>query len=163
MIPPISLAVHSSSCMVAGDCKRLYFTLERRIADLPRVPVISIIDDDESVRVATRSLVRSLGFTAHTFASAEEFLHSSLVNDSACVITDVQMPGLSGVELQSRLLAQGYNTPIIFITAFPDESVEARAMKAGAICFLSKPFDGPTLIRYLDAALQRRNGTTAEK
>jgi FixJ family two-component response regulator len=130
---------------------------------LQKVPVISIIDDDESVRGATRSLVRSLGFTAHTFASAEDFLQSPRVNDSSCVITDVQMPGLSGVELQSRLLAQGCRIPIIFITAFPDENVEARAMKAGAICFLSKPFDGSTLIKYLDVALKRQAGGTAEQ
>ena len=124
------------------------------------VPVISIIDDDEFVRVATRRLVRSLGFVAHTFASAEDFLQSAHVGDSSCVITDVQMSGLSGVELQSRLLAQGHRTPIIFITAFPDESVEARAMKAGAICFLSKPFDGSTLIKCLDRALKRHEGGT---
>jgi FixJ family two-component response regulator len=130
---------------------------------LQKVPVISIIDDDESVRGATRSLVRSLGFTAQTFASAEDFLQSPRVNDSSCVITDVQMPGLSGVELQSRLLAQGCRIPIIFITAFPDENVEARAMKAGAICFLSKPFDGSTLIKYLDVALKRQAGGTAEQ
>jgi FixJ family two-component response regulator len=130
---------------------------------LQKVPVISIIDDDESVRGATRSLVRSLGFTAQTFASAEDFLQSPRVNDSSCVITDVQMPGLSGVELQSRLLAQGCRIPIIFITAFPDENVEARAMKAGAICFLSKPFDGSTLIKYLDVALKRQAAGTAEQ
>jgi FixJ family two-component response regulator len=130
---------------------------------LQQVPVISIIDDDESVRVATRSLVRSLGFTAHTFASAEDFLQSPRMHDSTCVITDVQMPGLSGIELQSQMLARGCGTPIIFITAFPDETVEARAMKAGAIGFLSKPFDAPTLIRCLDAALKGRDGATAEQ
>ena len=122
--------------------------------------MISIIDDDESVRAATRNLVRSLGFTAFTFASAEDFLQSPRASDSSCVITDVQMPGLSGVELQSRLLAQGQRTPIIFITAFPDKSIEARAMKAGAICFLSKPFDGSTLIKCLDRALKRHEGGT---
>jgi FixJ family two-component response regulator len=71
-----------------------------------------------------------------------------------CLIADVQMPGMSGVELQSRLIAEGRRLPIIFITAFPDESVRARALKAGAICFLTKPFDGPTLIRHLDEALK---------
>jgi FixJ family two-component response regulator len=130
---------------------------------LQKVPVISIIDDDESVRAATRSLVRSLGFTAFTFASAEDFLQSPRASDSSCVITDVQMPGLSGVELQSRLLAQGQRTPIIFITAFPDKSIEARAMKAGAICFLSKPFEGSTLIKCLDRALKHQDGGTIER
>ena len=86
---------------------------------MSRVPVVSIIDDDASVRVATHRLVRSLGYIAHTFSSADEFLQSPLVNDTSCMIADVQMPGMSGVELQSVLLAQGRRMPIIFITAFP--------------------------------------------
>jgi FixJ family two-component response regulator len=130
---------------------------------LRNVPVISIIDDDESVRTAMRRLVRSLGLAVHTFASAEEFLQSAYVSDSSCVITDVQMPGVSGVELQSRLLAQGCRTPIIFITAFPDESVQAQAMRAGAICFLSKPFDGARLIACLDTALKTHDGGAVER
>lgn len=125
-------------------------------------PVISIVEDDKSVRVATRSLVRSLGFTAHTFASAEDFLRSPCVHDSSCVITDVQMSGLSGLELQRCLLAQGRHTPIIFITAFPDENVKAQAMRAGAICFLIKPFDGSTLIRCLQAALNQRDSASEQ-
>jgi FixJ family two-component response regulator len=116
--------------------------------------------DDASVRVATNRLVRSLGYIAHTFSSADEFLQSSLVNDTWCVIADVQMPGTSGVELQSILLAQGRRQPIIFITAFPEESTRARALKAGAICFLSKPFDGPTLIKYLAAAIENADDAT---
>ena len=124
---------------------------------MPRVPVIAIIEDDASVRTATQSLVRSLGFTACTFACAEEFMQSSRVNDASCLIADVQMPGMSGVELQRVLCAQGRDTPIIFITAFQDEAIRARAMKAGAICFLSKPFDGETLIECVHKALNRRN------
>ena len=120
-------------------------------------PVISIIDDDESVRVATQSLLRSLGFTACTFASAAEFLQSPRMDDASCVIADVQMPGMSGVELQSLLIAQGRRTPMIFITAFHEESVRARAMKAGAIGFLNKPFSGQTLVECLDTALKRRD------
>jgi FixJ family two-component response regulator len=130
----------------------------QRIGQLLQAPVISIIDDDESVRVATQSLVRSLGFIACTFASAADFLQSPRLNDTSCVIADVQMPGMSGVELQSLLIAQGHRTPIIFITAFHEESIRARAMKAGAICFLSKPFEGQTLIECLDTALKRRDG-----
>ena len=125
---------------------------------MPRVPVVSIIDDDASVRMATNRLVRSLGYVAHAFSSADEFLRSSHVNDTSCVIADVQMPGMSGVELQSLLLAQGRRMPIIFITAFPEESTRARALEAGAICFLTKPFDGPTLIKYLAAAVESTNG-----
>jgi FixJ family two-component response regulator len=121
-------------------------------------PVISIVDDDASVRVATDNLLRSLGYRAHTFASAEEFLRSAHFNDTSCVIADVQMPAVSGVELQALMLAQGHRVPFIFITAFPEETVRERAMKAGAICFLTKPFDRLTLIKCLDTALKRQSG-----
>ena len=120
---------------------------------MSNIPVISIIDDDESVRAATNRLVRSLGFIALTFASADEFLRSPRLHDTSCVIADVQMPGMSGIELQSVLIATGKNMPIIFITAFPDEGIRARALKAGAIGFLRKPFEGSTLIQCIDDAL----------
>ena len=116
--------------------------------------VISIIDDDASVRVATHRLVRSLGHVAHTFASADDFLRSSQLNDTSCVIADVHMPGMSGVELQNLLKTQGHRLPILFITAFPAESVRAQALEAGAACFLSKPFDAQILIKHLDAAVK---------
>jgi FixJ family two-component response regulator len=118
------------------------------------VAVISIIDDDASVRVATHRLVRSFGYIAHTFASADEFLRSSQLTDTSCVIADVHMPGMSGIELQNLLQTQGHRLPIIFITAFPEASVRAQALEAGAACFLSKPFDAQTLIKYLDAAVK---------
>ena len=117
-------------------------------------PIISIVDDDESVRVATLKLVRVHGFAAHGFASAEEFLRSPRAGDTSCVITDVRMPGMSGVDLQSHLIAQGRRVPMIFITAFPEEGSVARAMAAGAICFLTKPFDGEKLISCLTEALK---------
>lgn len=120
-----------------------------------KAPVVSIIDDDKSIRAASDRLVRSLGFEAHTFASAEEFLQSADLHDSSCVITDVRMPGMSGVELQRFLADNGHHLPIVFITAFPEEHVRERVMEAGAIAFLSKPFDGKTLIRSLGAALKR--------
>jgi FixJ family two-component response regulator len=125
---------------------------------LPKVPVISIVDDDESVREATKGLVRSLGYTAATFASGEEFLNSDRVNDTSCLITDVQMPGLTGLELQSRLTAMDRRIPIIFVTAFPQEQVRARALKAGAVGFLSKPFSDDSLIVCLDRALADSDG-----
>jgi len=125
-------------------------------AILAETPVICIIDDDESVRVATRSLVRSLGFAAYTFESPEEFLHSPRVEDTSCLISDVRMPNMSGVELQSRLLALGRAIPIIFITAFPDETIRARALNAGAVAVLTKPFYGETLIKCIDSVLKRR-------
>ena len=119
--------------------------------------MISIIDDDAFVRVATDGLVRSLGYRTTTFASAEDYLQSDRINDTSCVITDVQMPGLSGVELQSVLLARGDPTPMIFITAFPEEKVRRRVLKGGAIGFLSKPFDDEQLIEHLQTALRSHN------
>jgi len=126
-------------------------------SNLPKVPVISIVDDDPSMRDATSALVRSLGFTVATFASAEDFLESSRVDDTACLITDVQMPGLSGVELQSRLIAQGRNMPIIGVTAFPEESVRSQMLEAGAVGFLSKPFNDECLLNCLATALKSHN------
>lgn len=116
-------------------------------------PVISIVDDDMSVRTATDNLVRSLGYAVQTYASAEEFLHSPQLNDTSCVIADVRMPAMSGLDLQARLIADGRRLPFIFITAFSVEADRARAIEAGAICFLIKPFDGDALVKCLDAAL----------
>ncbi len=120
--------------------------------------VISVIDDDASVRAATNNLLRSHGYTVRTFASAEEFLRSVHLNDTSCVIADVQMSVMSGLELLTAMRAQGYAVPFIFITAFPDESVRARALNAGAIGFLAKPFAGPTLINCLATALKGHRG-----
>jgi len=125
---------------------------------LSKLPLVAIIDDDESVRVTTDSLVRSLGYIVHTFASAEEFLRSNRLDDFSCVIADVQMPGMSGVQLQDQLRDQGYRVPFIFFTAFPDENIRARALAAGAICYLTKPFDGDSLIQCLQAAPKTRGG-----
>ena len=125
-------------------------------------PVISIVDDDGSVRTATGNLVRSLGYVAHAFASAEEFLRSPHLNDTSCVIADVQMPAMSGLELQARLQADGHRLPFIFITAFSVDNARARALKAGAICFLAKPFAGEALINCLHTALEGHGETTGE-
>jgi FixJ family two-component response regulator len=129
---------------------------------LSKPPMISIIDDDLSVRQATDGLVRSLGYRAATFASAEDYLQSDRMNETSCVIADVQMPGLSGVELQSLLITRGHRTPMIFITAFPEEKVRRRVLEAGAIGFLSKPFDEELLIEYLETALRSCNGGGGE-
>jgi FixJ family two-component response regulator len=123
---------------------------------LPQLPVISIVDDDPSVRAATSRLVRSLGYAAATFASAGEFLSSSNARESSCLIADVQMPGISGIELQSLLIAGGCSTPIIFITAFPEASIRLKALKAGAVALLSKPFDESALIECIEIALAKR-------
>jgi FixJ family two-component response regulator len=129
---------------------------------LSNLPVISIIDDDGSVRAATGNLVRSLGYVVHTFASAEDFLRSPHLRNTSCVITDVRMPAMSGLDLQAHMLATGQTLPFIFVTAFSVEGDRDRALKAGATCFLSKPFDGETLIECLEIALAR-NGAAMSK
>src|SRR5579864_2981238 len=102
-------------------------------------PMVSIVDDDKSVRDAMRTLVNSFGMEANTFACAEAFLESGRVEETCCLITDWQMPGMSGVELQELMMANGYSTPIIFITAFPEERIRSRVLGAGAVGFLAKP------------------------
>jgi FixJ family two-component response regulator len=125
--------------------------------------MISIVDDDMSVRESTKELVESLGYEALTFASAEEFLESHQVSDTSCLITDLQMGGLSGIDLQRRLVDEGRGIPTIFITAFPDEKTRSRALNAGAIGFLSKPFSDKTLIHHLNEALADFGSPTFEQ
>jgi FixJ family two-component response regulator len=132
--------------------------VRERSCALSKLPLIAIIDDDASVRVTTDSLVRSLGYITHTFASAEGFLGSIHLDDFSCVIADVQMPGMTGVELQAHLRTQGYRVPFIFFTAFPDEKTRAQALGAGAICYVTKPFDGESLVQGLQAALETYDG-----
>jgi len=120
---------------------------------LTKISLISIVDDDEPVREATRGFIVSLGYATETFSSAEAFLKSDRVRDTACLLTDVQMAGVNGLELQRRLTEQGYPLPIIFITAFPDAKLHAEALAAG---FLAKPFNDEELVACLDAALARR-------
>jgi FixJ family two-component response regulator len=116
--------------------------------------LIAIVDDDEPVREATKTLVRSLGYHASTFGSAEEFLNSAQVDDTSFLITDLHMPGLSGLDLQDRLIARGHRIPIIFITGFPDDNARVRAMNAGALAFLTKPINQNHLIDHLETALK---------
>ena len=120
--------------------------------------VISVIDDDASVRTATNNLLSSHGYLIRTFASADDFLQSDRLDDSACVIADVQMPAMSGLDLLTHMRVKGYTVPLIFITAVPDENVRARALKAGAVGFLAKPFAGPVLIDCIETALNRHRG-----
>ena len=114
---------------------------------MPKTPMISIVDDDQAVRDATKGLIRSLGYNVSTFASADEFLNSARVHDTSCLITDLHMPGLSGIELQARLIAAGHRM-------FPEESVRARAISAGAVGFMSKPYSDDHLINCLERALK---------
>jgi FixJ family two-component response regulator len=121
-----------------------------------KAATISIIDDDAWVRESTADLITSLGHKALTFASGEQFLASDRLKDTSCVITDLEMPGLNGLDLQERLLAEGYRTPIIFITAYPKDAARSRALEAGAVAFLSKPFKEASLITSLEIALKGR-------
>jgi FixJ family two-component response regulator len=121
---------------------------------LAKAPVISIVDDDNLMLDMMYSFVRSLGFEPYGFASAEQFLQSPRLSETSCLISDVHMPTMSGLELQDALIAEGRRIPIIFLTAFPDKTLEARAMEAGAICFLSKPFVEEELIQYIDKAIR---------
>jgi FixJ family two-component response regulator len=122
---------------------------------LSTTPTISIVDDDEMVRDSTDSLIRSLGYRTLTFPSAEDFLGSGQVTETSCLITDLHMPGLSGLELQSRLRHDGLSTPVIFVTAYPDDRFRKRALEGGAIGFLKKPFDEDTLLTCIDRALRK--------
>ena len=127
----------------------------RRIADLSKKPPrIAIVDDDEAVREATQSLMQYLGYHPSTFPSAKEFLESDQIHDTSCLISDLRMPGLSGIDLQDRLNARGHRIPIIFITGHPEDGTRARAMKAGAVDFMSKPYNDENLIAGLDKALK---------
>jgi FixJ family two-component response regulator len=123
--------------------------------------MISVIDDDASIRIATDNLLRSLGYVVLTFESAEEFLRSDSLDDTSCVIADVNMPAISGVELLALLRTQGKRVPFIFITAFPDERTRATALAAGAIGFLTKPFDRGNFIRCIELALRSDDGSAA--
>lgn len=114
--------------------------------------IISIIDDNLWARNGLRDLVTSLGYQVMSFASAEEFLQSGHVDRTTCVVSDVQMPGLSGFDLQEQLRAQGSNPPIILVTAYPEEKGRERAIKAGVRAYLTKPIDAELLSRCLAAA-----------
>jgi FixJ family two-component response regulator len=121
------------------------------------MPVIAIVDDNEPFRRATVSFIRSLGYAVLQFASAEAFLKSNRLYDTDCLIRDVQMPGMNGIELQGELIIQGHHFPIIFVTAFPEMKARAQALASGAIGFLAKPFSDEILITCLNDALGARS------
>jgi FixJ family two-component response regulator len=122
--------------------------------------LISVVDDDESVRRTTTLLIESFGFRAATFESAESFLRSGQLHDTSCLIVDVQMPGMNGLQLQSHLAAAGCGIPIIFITAYDDRESRQRAMQAGAVAFLGKPFSDEHLLQTICSALRQDKGGT---
>jgi FixJ family two-component response regulator len=120
--------------------------------------LISVVDDDESVRRSTRLLIESHGFRVATFPSAESFLTSEKRHDTACLILDVQMPGIDGLQLQAKLAHDGHSIPIIFITAYDNSQSRRHAMQAGAVAFLDKPFTEDQLLQTIHSALQHDQG-----
>jgi FixJ family two-component response regulator len=114
---------------------------------------IAIVDDDASVRASTIDLLDSLGFACDAYSSAEQYLSSKHVAGTSCLILDIHMPGLSGLGLQQQLRERGYSTPVIFITAFPEEATRAQAISAGAVCYLAKPYSDDELVGCIRSAL----------
>ena len=123
---------------------------------MPTKPLIAIVDDDHSVREALTSLVRSLGYRTMAFECAEDLLKSRRRSSVSCVIADMQMPGMTGLELHRRLLASGNPIPTILVTAFPDERARERALHAGVICYLAKPFSEDELLACMRSTLANR-------
>jgi len=116
--------------------------------------LVAIVDDDDLMRSALQGLMKSVGLLAQTFASSEEFLQSNQLHQVACLIADIRMPGISGLELQTRLNAENCRIPTIFITAHGDEKMRMQALRAGAVEFLAKPFDDTALLDSVRAALE---------
>jgi FixJ family two-component response regulator len=116
--------------------------------------LVAIVDDDRSVQSALKDLMESAGLEARCFGSAEEFLEPDQRNQTGCLVADIRMPGMSGLELQAKLKAEGSRIPIIFITAHGDAKMKIQAMKAGALEFLSKPFDDEVLLEKVRGALK---------
>lgn len=130
------------------------------LEDQPKMPIrektnlVAIVDDDHSIRIAVQDLLEAVGLPVEGFASAEEFLRSGKQRVTACLIVDISMPGMSGLELQENLNSEGYRIPIIFITAHGDAKMRAQALRAGAVEFLTKPFNDEILIERVKAALE---------
>jgi len=121
-------------------------------------PLISVVDDDDSVRESLEGLIRSIGFTAKVFASAEEFLNSDHLRDTNCLILDVRLPGMNGIELHRHLVANQHDLPVIFITAHgSDDEARSRALRDGAVDYLIKPFGEDALLNAVDVALSRND------
>ena len=124
---------------------------------MPKNSMISIVDDDLSVREALKDLIRAMGFSVETFASAEDFLGSGNLSQTGFLITDMRMPGMSGLDLHMRLLAMGTPVPMVLITAFADEKEKTRALQAGVMGYLTKPFNEVELLTQIRSALDRED------
>ena len=118
------------------------------------VPLISIVDDDDAVRNSLDDLIRSIGFRTQGFPSAEAFLNSNQAGGTACLILDVRMPGMNGLDLQRQMVTANWRIPVVFITSHADDDARARALEAGAVAFLYKPFREEELFNAIDAALK---------
>jgi FixJ family two-component response regulator len=127
---------------------------------MSKLRLISVVDDDDSVRESLSGLIRSVGLKVTVFASAEEFLNSDRLADTDCLILDVRMPGMNGLELQRHLAANHHAIPVIFITAHGDEEARVRALNGGAVEYLLKPFSEEALLRAIDTALKSNDGET---
>jgi FixJ family two-component response regulator len=125
---------------------------------VPKIPLISVVDDDDSVRESLRALLRSVRFVVEVFASAEEFLSSERIRETNCLILDVRMPGMGGLELQRRLTASHPGVPVIFISAHGEEDLRSRALKGGAVDYLLKPFSEEALLNAVQTALNPASG-----
>jgi FixJ family two-component response regulator len=121
---------------------------------MPKASLISIVEDDQFFRDSMRRLMRSLGYDVEAFPSAADFLASHRLSETACLISDVQMPAMTGVELHRHLIEAGYTIPTILVTAYPDDVDRARALNDGVVCYLRKPVDEQHLIQCLRAAIE---------
>jgi FixJ family two-component response regulator len=124
------------------------------MATQKKTQLVAVVDDDDSMRGALQGLLKAVGLPSQAFASAEEFLNSGQQHQTACLITDIRMPGISGLELQARLNAERCRIPTIFITAHGDAQMRMQALRAGAVEFLAKPFDDEALLKTVRAALE---------
>lgn len=123
---------------------------------MPSAPLISIVDDDDFLRNSLDNLLRSVGMRTHGFASADEFLNSNELHDTDCLLLDVRMPGMSGLDLQRQLRAVNSRIQIVFITSHADDDARTRALASGAVAFLYKPCKKETLLEAIDSALNRK-------
>ena len=122
---------------------------------MPSIPLMAIVDDDDALRTSLDNLLRSVGFRAHGFSSAEAFLRSDHARETACLILDIRMPGMNGLELQRQMIAADWQIPIIFITSHVDDEAQARALDAGAVAFLYKPCREDDLLQAINVALKQ--------
>ena len=124
---------------------------------MPKAPMISIVEDDELLRDSMRRLARARGYTVEAFPSAAEFLGSRHLNETSCLIADIHMPAMTGLELYARLIELGHKIPTILVTAYPDEAARARALKDGVVCYLPKPFQKDDLLGCVRKAVESDN------